>query len=92
MTAYNILNGVRTSENAELIEGILRGEWGFEGLVMTDWWNHASHAKEVLAGNDVRMPYAAKSDLREAFANGQIDRNAVAKSAKRVLELILSFE
>ena len=92
MTAYNIINGVRASENAELIDGILRNEWGFDGLVMTDWWNHASHCKEILAGNDIRMPYNAKTDLKDAFENGKIGRNEIAKSAKRVLELILNLE
>ena len=89
MTSYNIINGVRASENAELITGILRGEWGYKGLVMTDWWNHASHYRETLAGNDIRMPESASSDLKEAFTKGLIDRSRIAACAKNVLRLIL---
>ena len=56
MTAYNLINDVRASENAELITGILRREWGYSGLVTTDWWNIASRTKERIAGNDIHMP------------------------------------
>jgi beta-glucosidase len=41
MTSYNIINGIRASENKELITGILRCEWGYQGMITTDWWNHA---------------------------------------------------
>ena len=92
MTSYNLINGVRASENAELITGILRGEWGYKGLVMTDWWNHASHYREALAGNDIRMPESAPSDLKEAFSKGLIDRDQVAACARNVLKLILDLE
>lgn len=92
MTSYNILNGVYTSENAELISGILRGEWGFEGTVMTDWNNPASHYRELCAGNDIRMPFFAVSDLKAAYDEGKITRDRIAESAKRTLELILSME
>lgn len=92
MTSYNILNGVYTSENAELISGILRGEWGFEGTVMTDWNNPASHYRELCAGNDIRMPFFAVSDLKAAYDKGKITRDRIAESAKRTLELILSME
>lgn len=92
MTSYNIINGVRASENSELITGILRGEWGYKGLVMTDWWNHASHYRETLAGNDIRMPESASSDLKEAYTKGLIGRNRIAECAKNVLQLILDLE
>ena len=91
MTAYNIINSVRASENAELITGILRGEWGYDGVVMTDWGNHASKTKEIIAGNDVRMPECF-DDTKEALANKTLKRNQIAVCAKRLLELILWFE
>ena len=92
MTAYNRFNGVRSSENAELLMGILRGEWGFDGLVTTDWNNTASQTEEVLAGNDVRMPITATDDLLDGLASGKITRNEVAVSVKRLLEMILWLE
>ena len=59
---------------------------------MTDWWNHASHYREALAGNDIRMPESASSDLKEAYTKGLIDRNRIAACAKNVLQLILDLE
>ena len=92
MTSYNRLNGIHTSENAELLTGILRKEWGYKGLVMTDWGNSASHKKELLAGNDVRMPYTAGTDIDEALKTGEITRNELYASVKRVLEFIMWFD
>ena len=45
MTSYNIVNGHRASENRELLEGILREEWGFDGVVVSDWWTYCDHYK-----------------------------------------------
>ena len=55
MSAYNIIDGHRSSENRELLEDILRAEWGFDGIVSTDWWTFGEHYKEVKAGNDLKM-------------------------------------
>ena len=92
MTAYNLFNGVRSSENAELITGILRGEWGYQGLVTTDWNNTASQTKEVLAGNDIRMPVHTTEDLKEGLNSGEITRADLVPSVKRLLEMILWLE
>ncbi len=92
MTAYNLMNGQRTSENAELITGILRGEWGFKGLVTTDWWNHASKTAEIIAGNDIRMPSTATNDTNEKYAEAKITRNQMAICVKRLLEMIMWLE
>ncbi len=94
MTSYNIINGVRASENAELITGILRGEWGYEGLITTDWWNTASPSAEKIAGNDIRMPSTRNEGDTEPD-NGIIegvDRNHLAACVKRLLSLILWLE
>ncbi|KAK0653001.1 family 3 glycoside hydrolase [Cercophora newfieldiana] len=56
MTAYNGVNGTYVSENRELLEGMLRGEWGFKGLVMSDWWGTYSTTEAVNAGLDLEMP------------------------------------
>ncbi|MBP3554848.1 MAG: glycoside hydrolase family 3 C-terminal domain-containing protein [Clostridia bacterium] len=92
MTSYNLLNGVHTSESAELITGILRGEWGYEGMLTTDWSNTAKHYKEVKAGNDIRMPARQEGQLKEPYAQGLITRDEMAICAKRILEMILWVE
>ena len=49
MTSYNLVNGYRASENKDLMDGILRGEWGYQGVITTDWWTKGEHYKEVKA-------------------------------------------
>ena len=92
MTAYNIVNGVRASENVELLQGILRDEWGFQGVVTSDWNNYAEHYKEVLAGNDIRMPANEAGKLKPAYEKGLVTRNQMAICVKRLLEMILWLE
>lgn len=89
MTAYNLLNGVYTSENADLLSGILREEWGFDGLVVTDWVNWAEHYREVLAGNNVRMPHGSPKRLQKAMEFGLVTREQLATNARHVLEWLL---
>jgi len=92
MSAYNRLNGVHATENAELLTGILREEWGFEGMVSSDWENTAEHYKEVLGGTDVRMPGNQEGLLLEPYRKGLLTRDDMATCAKRVLEMILWVE
>ncbi|MBE7041443.1 MAG: beta-glucosidase [Ruminococcaceae bacterium] len=94
MTAYNIINNVRASENAELIIGILRGEWGYKGLVTTDWWNTAEKSAEVKSGNDIRMP-SSSNDWKHNYIDTicvKNTRNELAICVKRLLEMILWLE
>lgn len=94
MTAYNIVNNVRASENAELITGILRDEWGFKGLVTTDWHNTAEKSAEVTAGNDIRMPSDSNDGKHRYIDTISVKntRNELAICVKRLLELILWLE
>ncbi|MBR6594468.1 MAG: glycoside hydrolase family 3 C-terminal domain-containing protein [Clostridia bacterium] len=92
MTAYNKLNGTYTSEKKELITDILKGEWGYKGLVLTDWGNYADHCDEVLAGNDLRMPHGSPARLLAAMAEGTLSRADVVPCVRRVLELILKLK
>ncbi len=55
MSSYNMINGYRASESEDLLTGILRDEWGYEGMVTTDWWTCGEHYKETKAGNDLKM-------------------------------------
>lgn len=92
MTSYNIVNGVRASENKELLTGILRGEWGFEGMVTTDWWNHGSHYKEIAAGNDVKMARGNPEHTLQMIREGKLDERDVRDCCRRLLEMILRLE
>lgn len=92
MTSYNIINGHRASENCDLLQGILRDEWGFAGMVTTDWWTFGEHYKEVKAGNDVKMGCGFPKRLMEAKAAGVLTRAQMEACAKRILELILKID
>lgn len=92
MSSYNLLNGVHTSENKELLTDILRGEWNYQGLVTSDWWTHAEHYLEIKAGNDVKMMNGYVDRVKEAVSLGDINEEDIALSAKRVLEMILKQE
>ena len=92
MSSYNPVNGYRTSENHELLEDILRGEWGFKGLVTTDWWGHGEHYKEILAGNDLKMGTGYPERVKKAEEMGALGRSDLERCAKRVLELILKLD
>ncbi len=89
MSSYNIINGVKASESRELLTDILRGEWGFEGLVTSDWWNHSEQYLEIKAGNDVKMMNGYTDRVLEAYEKGAITKEEIYTSAKRVLEMIL---
>ncbi len=92
MSAYNIINGHRASENRELLEDILRGEWGFDGMVTTDWWTNGEHYKEVKAGNDIKMATGFPERLMEALEKGILARADMEICAKRLLGLILKLD
>lgn len=92
MTAYNVVNGVRASENHDTITGILRGEWGYRGMVTTDWWTHAEHYKEIKAGNDVKMPQGNVENVLGALAEGKITRPEIEVCVKRFLEMVMKLD
>ena len=64
MSSYNKINGILASENRWLLKDVLRGEWGFDGFVMTDWWAEENGARQIGAGNDMLMP-GTQRQLRE---------------------------
>lgn len=92
MTAYNLLNGTYTSENKELIQGILREEWGFDGLVVTDWENWAEHYAEARAGNNVRMPHGSLKRMQRAMQEGLLTREDLIPNVRKVLAFLLKLE
>ena len=89
MTGYNILNGYHCSENRDLLTGIIRQEWGFKGLILTDWWNQAEHYREVLAGNNLRMPLGSPKRLQQAMKEGLICREDLIENLRYILEFVL---
>ena len=92
MSSYNLINGHRASENKELLTDILRGEWGFKGVVTTDWWTKGEHYKETLAGNDIKMGTGYTERLMEAEEKGLITRKDLEICARRVLEALLKID
>ena len=92
MTSYNIINGHRASENHDLLTGILREEWGYEGMVTTDWWTHGENYKEVAAGNDVKMGCGFPDRLMQALEKGALTRAQMLTAARHILGMILKLD
>ena len=92
MSSYNIVNDYRASENHDLLEKLLRDEWGFEGVVMTDWWTFGEHCKEVNAGNDVKMAAGNPDNLLKALEKGLLKRETMECSVKRLLGVLLKID
>lgn len=92
MTSYNIINGHRVSENKELLTDILRDQWGFDGMVTTDWWNHSRHEVEVAAGNDLKMPVGKPQRLKCALEEQTLTREELETSVGRILSMILKLD
>ena len=91
MSAYNKVNGTMTSERADLITDILRAEWGFEGMVMTDWFGGINAVNQMLAGNDMLMPgkLSQREELTKAVNNGLLPMYVIDMNVRRILELIM---
>jgi beta-glucosidase len=95
MAAYNKLNGIYCTNNRELCTGLLRGEWRFDGIVMTDWMatgkGKADEAAAIRAGVDLLMP-GGKDDLKaltRAARDTSLPEEDIRRAAARVLQLIV---
>ncbi len=89
MSSYNRINGQHTSESYELLTEILRNEWGFKGMVVTDWGVKNDPVKEVKAGNDMKMHCGYPEDLKAAYDKGDLTRAELELCTKRILEMIM---
>lgn len=91
MSSYNKINGIYAAENEDLITNVLRGEWGFKGLVVTDWHAGKHIVQQVVAGTDLIMPGKIHElrGLTSAYKNDSLSIKAIDKSVKNILQLIL---
>lgn len=87
MSSYNLINGTHTSENYELLTGILRNEWGFEGIIETDWDVVSGHVGELLAGSNIKMPHGEPENLKKALEDGVITTAHLKATALRILNV-----
>lgn len=93
MTSYNRLNGTYTNENQHLLKDILRGEWGWQGLVVTDWGGSNSYVEGVRAGMNLEMPAAGDDSacqLMQAIKEGRITEREVDQRVSELLDVVLS--
>ncbi|HEX6287708.1 MAG TPA: glycoside hydrolase family 3 C-terminal domain-containing protein [Herpetosiphonaceae bacterium] len=91
MAAYNKVNGTYASEHPALLTDLLKNEWGFDGVVMSDWFATRSTAEALSAGLDLEMPGPTKyrgTRLVEAVRAGDVSADAIKESARRMLRLI----
>ena len=90
MSSYNKINGTYTSQSRDLITTVLRDEWGFKGLVMTDWFGGDNGAEQIAAGNDMLQPGTALQyqQIMDAIKDGSLTEEQLDVCVKRCLELI----
>ncbi|MDG2306636.1 MAG: glycoside hydrolase family 3 C-terminal domain-containing protein [Candidatus Binatia bacterium] len=91
MTGYNRVNGTYCSENDWLLTKVLRDEWGFRGIVMTDWFSAGDTAGSSRAGLDLQMPGPGRffgAVIAEAVRNGELEESVVDEMARRILGVV----
>ncbi len=90
MTSYNYINGIYTSESKDLVETILRDEWGYEGTVMTDWFGGKDGALQMWAGNDMLQPGKAEQfdSIVAGVKSGKLAEADLDRNVQRILKLV----
>ena len=93
MTSYNLVNGTYANESEHLLRDVLRDEWGFEGVVVTDWGGSNDHVAGVAAGSTFEMPNPGASsvlELADAVRSGKLDEAVLDERVAEAIELVLS--
>ena len=93
MSAYNEVNGTYANENKHLLKEILRDEWGFDGIVITDWGASNDHALGVAAGSNIEMPNPGLDSARElidAVKSGRISEQDVDERVDELLDVVMT--
>ena len=90
MSSYNYINGTYASQSVDLLTTILRDEWGFEGMVMTDWYGGNNAVAQMRAGNDLLMPGRKQQydQLKEAVESDELDIKVVDDNITRILNMV----
>ncbi|MDR1220142.1 MAG: glycoside hydrolase family 3 C-terminal domain-containing protein [Treponema sp.] len=94
MCSYNKINGIHSSENQWLLAEVLRGEWGFKGVAVSDWYGTSDRIAGVKAGLDLEMPYSGGHNdkaLAEAVKNGGLPEAILDAAVERILTLIFTY-
>lgn len=93
MSSYNRLNGTYTNENLHLLRNILRKEWDYDGVVVTDWGGNNDRVAALVAGNELEMPTTngeTDQDIIQAIKDGKIKEEVLDENVNRLLDLIFS--
>ncbi|KAF1932188.1 glycoside hydrolase family 3 protein [Didymella exigua CBS 183.55] len=92
MSSYNLVNGIHADESEHTIKDILRGEWGWNGAIISDWTGTYATAPSIKAGVDIEMPGPSKwrkfEQVEEALVNGELEPKDIEEAAARVLYLV----
>ena len=94
MTSYNLLNGTYTTENPWLLREVLRGDWGFQGLIMSDWGSTHHALPAVKGGLDLEMPNAkhmSPENLEAFLESGEVTMEEIDEKVRDILRTILAF-
>ena len=95
MSSYNEVNGVYANENPHLLQEILREEWGFDGIVITDWGGSNDHVKGVKAGSNLEMPSPGLDSAREllnALEDGRLTMEELDQCVDRLLDAVFTLK
>jgi beta-glucosidase len=91
MSSYNLINGILASENSDLLTKVLRNDWGFKGLVMTDWFGGKDPVAMMIAGNDLLMPGTPNQTkaILEAVNSGKLDIKILDRNVESILNIVM---